>query len=62
MVSIVLGFVPNVLPVLQFVFHFFPRYEQKFVGGAVKKKPYFKFFPENDVYEFCLISAELCSI
>ncbi len=38
-------FVLNVLSVLQFVFHFFPRYEQKFVvGGAVNRKPYFEFF------------------
>ncbi len=56
------SFVLNVLPILQFVFHFFPRYEQKFVEGAANGKPHFEFFPENGVHELCLIFAELCFV
>ncbi len=38
-------FVLNVLPILQFVFHFFPRYEQKFVGGGQwMESPFSNFF------------------
>ncbi len=64
MISIMVGLWLNVLPILQFVFHFFPRYEQKYVrgGGGSERNAQFRFFLKNDVLELYFISADLCII
>ncbi len=61
MVSIVLDLCWNVLPILQFVLHFFSTYEQKFVMGNEPNAPHFEILSENGVDELCLFVLNCAS-